>query len=473
MRKNIIGRKDELQQLKAAVKSPRAELIAVYGRRRVGKTFMIKEFFDNNFDFYATGIYEGKSKDEIRAFCEGFSPEFKENLPVIKDWMDAFMALRDYLKKRRGKIIVFLDELPWFDVPPGKFLKAFEWFWNSWGSTCKNLKLIVCGSSTTWMRNKFISGRGGLYNRTTHQIYLSPFKLHDAKLLLNSMGIKWSRGAILETYMALGGVPFYLTLLNPILTPSENINALFFEEGAPLRNEYDFLLKSLFKEYDYYKKIIDAIAQKNKGITRKEILEKSRIQDNGGLTRALKNLSDSDFIREYACYGKQSRDSLFQLTDPFLLFYKRFVEKYKGKDENYWSTHLQSPRSLAWHGIAFESVCLLHLNQIKKGLGIEGIATWAGSWNVFGKEEQAGAQIDLLIDRADKVIDICEMKYKEEALEVTKKLEKEIRERNGIFRSVSNTHKTIRNILVTPYGEKRGKYSGLFSKVITMVDLFQ
>ena len=473
MKKNIIGRKRELTLLREALLTPHAELIAVYGRRRIGKTFLVKEYFNNKFDFYATGIFEGNKKEELEAFCQGFPQDFLKTRPAIKEWLDAFITLRDYLMTKKGRTVVFLDELPWFDVPPSRFLKAFEWFWNSWGSTRSKLKLIVCGSATSWMRNKFISHKGGLYNRTTTQIYLAPFKLHETKLLLNHNGIKWTKLSILDAYMALGGVPYYLNMLRGDLSVDENINRLFFEEGSALKNEYSFLLKSLFKEDELYRRIIDTIAGKNKGLTRQEIIQLSHLQDNGRLSSALNTLIDCDFIREYSAYGKASRDSLYQVIDPFVLFYKRFVEKYKGRDERHWINNIQSQQRRSWSGIAFELVSLIHLPQIKEALGIQGIATWTGSWIYRGKEDEKGAQIDLLIDRQDKIINLCEMKYSSRLFETTKSLAKEITEREEIFAIQSGTRKSIVNILVTPVGEKNGKYKGLFSRVITMEALFK
>lgn len=473
MKKNIIGRKREMKLLGEAVSSPRAELIAVYGRRRVGKTFLIKEYFNNKFDFFATGIFEGKKKDELTSFLDGFPPEYRKKLGTITEWMEAFMALRDYLSTKKGRTIVFLDELPWFDVPPSRFLKAFEWFWNSWGSTRPKLKLIVCGSATSWMKNKFISGKGGLYNRTTAQLYLAPFKLHETKLLLNHNGIKWTKGSVLQAYMALGGVPYYLGMLKKEQSPDENINRLFFQSGAILKREYDFLLKSLFKEDEFYRKIIDAIARKNMGVTRKEIIGYSKLPDNGRLSAALKALADCDFIREYSSYGKTSRDSLFQLIDPFVLFFKRFVEKYNGYDENYWLNTLRGAKKTSWSGIAFEQVCLLHINEIKESLGISGISTWTGAWYKSGGEEKPGAQIDLIIDRQDQIINICEMKFSSRPFEITKSVKEVIMKRKEIFVDTTKTTKSISNILITPYGEKNGKYRGLFDRIITIDTLFK
>ena len=280
MIRKIIGRKKELEKLSSVFNSNKAELVAVYGRRRIGKTFLVKEFFNEKFDYYATGIFEGSKQEELDAFCDMLRQNSKDGkaIPPIETWMDAFTALRDYLKGlRKKRIIVFLDELPWFDVPSGQFLKAFEWFWNSWGSTQDNLKMIVCGSATTWMTDKFISGKGGLYNRTTERLYLAPFNLHESEALLKSNGVDWDRSLVLDAYMVFGGVPLYLSMLKKNMSLDANVDEMFFREGAPLHDEYKFLFRSLFKDSDFYMRIVDAISKKNMGITRQEIVAQAKV----------------------------------------------------------------------------------------------------------------------------------------------------------------------------------------------------
>jgi AAA+ ATPase superfamily predicted ATPase len=470
----IIGRKKELAQLQSVCDSNRAELVAVYGRRRIGKTYLIKEFFNDTFDFYATGIFGGKQQDELQAFCYVLKQMSNQSLSEIKTWMDAFMALRDYLQGlKKERIVVFLDELPWFDVPSGQFIRAFEWFWNSWGSTQDNLKMIVCGSATTWMTDKFINSKGGLYNRTTERIYLTPFDLSDSEALLRYNGIEWDRSLVLDAYMIFGGVPLYLSMLRKQLSLDANIDEMFFSEGAPLRDEYSFLFRSLFKDSEYYMRIVDVISRKNMGVSRGDIIAGAKITNNGVLTTALKNLISCDFIRKYSAYGKKERDSLYQLTDLAILFYKRFVENYNGKDEHHWTNTIDSPSRRAWSGIAFEQVCLLHIPQIKQALGIAGVQTEVSSWRYAGDEYTSGTQVDMLISRRDKTINLCEMKYSVYEYEITAKYAKELRERSAIFRSVTKTRDAIHTTLITPWGVKRNANSAIADQTITLENLFQ
>ena len=474
MRNKIIGRNNQIKVLKNAVESDNAELIAVYGRRRVGKTFLVREFFNDKFDFYATGLYKGKQKDELEAFTDMLRTKFKDDLPPVSNWMDAFRLLRDYLKslRRKKKIIVFLDELPWFDVPPGHFIRAFEWFWNSWGAAQRNLKMIVCGSSTTWMTDKFISGKGGIYNRTTVRMHLSPFNLGETRKLLLSRGIEWSEETILNAYMIFGGVPYYLSMLDRELSLDANVDNLYFSPEAPLKNEYDFLFRSLFRNSEYYNSIIDALCRKNRGLTRNEIVEYGKLSDNGALTRALKNLITSDFIRKYDPYGRKAKNALYQLTDLSILFYKRFVERNNSKDARFWTNLIESPRRRTWSGIAYEQVCLVHLPQIKEALGIEGVSTETGSWTFSGNETLEGCQIDLLIVRKDKVINICEMKYSGDDYTMTAKDAKEFRRKKEIFREATGTKDSIQLTLVTTYGLKKNKYADSVNQCIILKDLF-
>ncbi|MBR1726793.1 MAG: ATP-binding protein [Muribaculaceae bacterium] len=473
MAQAIIGREKEIMRLKAIVESDKAELVAIYGRRRVGKTFLVKEFFKGKFDFYATGIFEGKRDDQLAAFCDALSGNGKKAVPTATTWIQAFILLRNHLagiKKKR--IIVFMDELPWFDTRNSQFLKAFEWFWNSWGSTQHRLKLIVCGSATTWMTDKFINGKGGLYNRTTERMHLSPFNLHEAALLLKSNGLDWEPNRILDAYMIFGGMPLYLSMLKRELSLEANVDNLFFGEGAPLTHEYAFLLRSLFNNSDYYQRILDAISQKNMGISRQEIARSAKMSMNGSLTSALNNLISCDFIRRYSAFGKSERDALFQLTDLFILFYKRFVERYNGKDEHHWVNSIDSPARRTWTGLAFEQVCLLHVAQIKQALGIAGIQTDVCSWRHVGDAHTNGAQIDLLIARRDKTINLCEMKYADSPYEITGKLCNELRERKATFRSITGTRYALHQTMVSPYGIKPNAHAQIADQVVTLKHLF-
>lgn len=473
MESAIVGRKNEIKQLDRIVASPRAELVAVYGRRRVGKTFLVKEYFHNDFDFYVTGVYNGSRRVQLQTFARMLSEKTGTKVGKLSSWIDAFSALKQYLESLSNqRIIVFFDELPWFDTHAGKFLQAFEWFWNTYGSTKSNLKMIVCGSATTWMTDKFISGKGGLYNRTTERIYLRPFTLAEAESLLLANDIMWDRSLVLQAYMAVGGVPFYLMMLQDDLSVDANIDRLYFAEGAPLRQEFNFLFQSLFSDSELYGAIVNAIASKNIGITRADIVKLCGISDNGALTRALNNLISCDFIRKYSAFGKKKKESMYQLTDLAILFHKRFVENYDGKDSMHWTNMIDNPARRAWTGIAFEQVCLLHIPQIKRSLSIAGVQADVSAWRFVGDEYYSGFQIDMIIERRDRVINLCEMKYSDAPFEITPSYATQLRERRATFKAVTGTRSALHLTMISPYGLRRNASAGIANQIITLDDLF-
>ena len=470
--KNIIGRKHEQDILHACVESQRAEFIAVYGRRRIGKTFLVKQYFHDTFDFYTTGIYKVSKTEQLKDWQKKLRrySGTKRNRP--KDWFEAFYQLEDFLrnKKEQEKIIIFIDELPWLDTPKSNFLRALEMFWNSWASTRNGLKLIVCGSATTWMTNKLLADKGGLHNRVTRPIRLAPFSLRETEDYLQSVGIEWERQEILDAYMILGGIPFYLSLLNPEYSLSQNIDELFFGQNPILLSEYDFLFSSLFNDASLYRKIVEALATKLKGLTREELVGILKINNNGKLSEALNNLQKCDFLRSYQAFGKKEKGMLYQLSDMFTLFYLKFLKNYHGMDNHAWSNMPEGKRN-AWAGYAFEQVCILHINQLKLALGISGIACNVCSWSY--RNEQQGAQIDLIIDRSDKSIDLCEMKYCNGAYELKKDYVEWMRERRNLFRDVTGTNKSIRLTLVSAGGIKQNKYSSSIQGKVILDDLFK
>lgn len=475
---DIIGREKELHILSNICKEKEARLVAVYGRRRVGKTYLVKQFFHDEFDFFFTGSFETPMRVQLALFNDTLHRYSNQRFPVPKNWFEAFGQLRDYLSNiRKERIVVFLDELPWMETAKSMFIKAFSYFWNSWASTRNGLTLIVCGSSTSWMIDKIIGDKGGLYGRVSRSIYLAPFNLHEVEQFLRQRkGIMWNRFQILEAYMIFGGIPYYLDMLEKELPFSQNVDQLFFRNDSPLRTEYDFLFRSLFKSAAIYRHIVEVLATRNKGLTLKEIKESITDYNGGALTTALNNLCKCDFIRKYSSFGKKERGSIYQLTDLFSLYYLKFIAGKAGLDERYWSNLKENARN-AWAGYAFEQVCLHHITQIRAKLSIKGVLTNICSWS-FPKQidkdgtEWPGAQIDLLLCRGDHIIDICEMKYCQSEYTLTSDYEKRLRERANTFVHFTKTRDAIHTILVTTYGLKTNMYSGSIYETITMEDFF-
>ena len=476
----IVGRGYEQKLIKQYYDTPKSELVAVYGRRRVGKTFLVKSVLGQKFDFWFTGMYETSRKVQLQQFGKELSKYSGAEVSVPKDWFSAFDKLKSYLLAlNKDKVVVFLDELPWMDTQKSGFLSAFSYFWNMWESEKTLLKLYVCGSATTWMLDKFVGDKGGLYGRISRAVYLEPFSLGETELFLKKIKkMHMSRRQIVELYMMMGGIPYYLDMLDKDLPLSKNIDNLFFRNGAVLKNEFDFLFRSLFKESNAYKKVIESLSGTLRGMTRDEILSETKISGGGTLTTILENLCTCDFIRKYSAIGKKEKECMYQLTDLFSLYYLRFVQKNSSQDENFWSNMASSCEKNAWSGYAFEQVCLHHIWQIKNRLGINGVLSNVYSWSAKAVTDSdgtkwKGAQIDLLIDRKDDVINACEMKFVGEEYVITEAYEKTLRERITFFKHATKTKKAVQCTFVTAYGVKQNAHSDIVNNEVTMEDLFQ
>lgn len=471
MKKSIIGRSSEIRLLNEYINSEHSEFIAVYGRRRVGKTFLVKSLFQKDFAFYMTGLANSDLKNQLRNFADAFSQYFpKASTPKIKSWFEAFTLLRDNLKKVKGKKIIFIDELPWFDTVRADFVSALEHFWNSWAADQKDLKLIVCGSATSWMMNKLINNHGGLHNRVTHQIRLSPFTLKECEEFFKSRNFSMARTEIALYYMIFGGIPYYLTLLRNDESLAQNVDRLFFSEEGELRNEFKNLYKALFKQSDKYIEIVRVLAKKAKGFTRNELLNELSKESSGGISNVIADLESCGFIRRYTAFGKKSKDELVQLIDFYTLFYFNFVAERKKDSRTFWMQIQGKPAYATWCGYAFEILCLQHIQQILNALGISGIESNPCSWS--GKDEESGIQLDLLIDRIDNVINVCEMKFSELPFELNKAYYEKSLSRVNRFRSISKTRKSTMLTFVSAAGLKDNSYARQIPKVLTLGDLF-
>ena len=480
MTREIFGRNAEKAFFKQILDSGKAELIAVYGRRRIGKTFLVREYFADKFDFYCTGSLLDNKKTQLARFCQQLSSHSGQYTPQVESWDAAFSLLKNHLATIKDRpAIVFIDEFPWLDTPRSKFLSAFEIFWNSWGCMQDNLKFIACGSATTWMTNKLLGNKGGLHNRVTQRIHLGPFSLYETEQFFKSRKFAFTRQQILDAYMCLGGTPFYLEKLDNHLSVPQNIDTLFFSKNAKLADEYNFLFQSLFNDSIAYKRVIELLASKACGITRAEIVESLKITDNGVLTEILKNLESCDFIRSYTAFGKHAKETMFQMVDLFSLFYLHYVKGYRGRDEHRWSNMIDSGSKNAWSGYAFEQVCLQHINQIKQKLGISGISSDVCSWRHKGDKskgekgkKEKGAQIDLLIDRRDGVINLCEMKYANAPFLISSNYMETVKARRELFRQVTKTRKALYLTFATTCGLAPNEQRNDVQSEITLDDLF-
>lgn len=475
MNELIIGRETELKQLQNAYESNEAQLIVVYGRRRVGKTFLVNHFFNNRFDFKLTGAFKGDKQVQLDNFHSELKRQSSVDFDMPKDWQEAFWQLRDYIESlsENEKRVVFFDEMPWLDTNKSGFLEAFEYFWNSYGSAKDNLIFIVCGSATSWMVENIEQNKGGLFNRLSCRIYLEPFNLYETEKYLKSKNINWSRYTITQTYMILGGIPYYLKQLDKDLSFNANIDNLFFRKRAELWDEYDHLYNTLFSNSENYTKVVEVLSEKRQGYARSEISEKAKIADNEKLTKILNNLVDSGFVRAYPYFGMRKRNTFYQLSDYFTLFYLKFVKNNYGTDERFWSNSLDNPSRQAWEGFTFEQVCKDHFRQIKKKIGISGILCSESSWSVPKTEEHSGAQIDMLIDRRDNVISVCEMKFSNSEYSISKDYDEKLRNKMSVFKTVTKTKKALQLVMITTYGLTRGMYTNQVQCQVLLDDLFE
>jgi AAA+ ATPase superfamily predicted ATPase len=470
----VIGRKNELELLRRVKEGTSSSFIAVYGRRRVGKTFLIRNAFNNNFDFSVTGLFKVSLAQQLINFHAAllkYNPDAEGTAPP-KDWFTAFQQLTKFLESSRpGKKIIFLDELPWFDTPQSGFISALEHFWNSWASVRTDIILIVCGSAAGWMISKLINNKGGLHNRVTNRIRLEPFTLKECTEFLQSRRANFDRYQIIQLYMVMGGIPFYLEQIDGSQSAAQNINRLCFQKDGILRTEFDNLYRSLFENAGKHTAIVEALSKKTRGLTRSELIKEAKLPSGGSLTKILSELEESGFIRKYIAYGNKENNNLYQLIDFYSLFYLRFIRKSSIMDDNGWINSLDSPTQRAWSGYSFEQICLAHVKQIKHALGISGVQTTTSAW-VSNSESRA--QIDLLIDRRDHVINVCEMKFSLNTFTIDKKYAEELRNKIGAFTSEVKPRKSIYLTMITTFGLTRNQYSmSLVQNDLTMDVLFE
>jgi uncharacterized protein len=467
----LIGRKKELEALRGMLNGNRSEFVAIYGRRRVGKTYLIRTAFNNQYTFYVTGLANATTAQQITNFhvaLQKYNPSASSQIPV--NWFYAFQELIAFLEKQpEGKKVIFIDELPWFDTQGSGFIQAIEHFWNSWASARFDILLVTCGSAASWMINELLNNKGGLHNRVTKRYKILPFTLSECEQFLQAKNAVFERYEIIELFMVLGGIPFYWDEVETHLSPAQNIENICFTENGLLRREFDNLFSSLFNHSERHLVIVNALAQKAKGLTRNELIEATGKSNSGHITALLDELEESGFIRKYAPFGKKSRSSLYQLVDFYVLFYLRFIKDTPLYEGNNWV--VDSPQQRAWSGYAYEQVCLSHTACIKKALGISSVQTLTSSWR--STATPTGAQIDLVIDRRDNVVNVCEIKFSINDFSIDKKYAEDLRNKISAFKQETGTRKSVFLTFITTFGLKQNQYSiGLVQNNFTMDILF-
>jgi len=476
----IVGRKAEQKSLEKVYRSKEAEFVVVYGRRRVGKTYLVRQFFARKkcVYFQATGSHKGNLKKQLTNFVEAVSRTFLDNisLNVPKDWEEAFKILNKQLSKIEGKVVLFFDELPWMATRRSGLLEAIDYYWNQYWSTMPNLILIACGSSASWLIKKIIYNKGGLHNRVTCQIRLSPFQLFEVEEYLKNRNIELNHQHILALYMALGGIPYYLRYVEPGQTAQQTIQNLFFEKEAPLSDEFSKLFHSLFENAQSYIELIELVSQKKQGLQRSELNRVSKLSSHGGrLSARLKDLCETGFIEEYVPWGK-IKGEYYKLADEFCLFYLRWVKDQKNQrfSVDYWMQQSQKSSYNAWAGYAFEAVCMKHINQIISALKIK-TSSRIGAWQFFSKKgsEDKGAQIDLIIDRNDNAMNVCEIKHTLTPFVIDKQYAQILSQKIKVFKEKTKVEKQLFLSMVTTNGLKETMYAEeMVQGVVVLDDLF-
>ena len=470
----MIGRKEEQRLLHELAASGEPEFVVVYGRRRVGKTYLVRETFGNDFFFSYTGIANSSAAQQRKEFAKtlrehGWAPK-SGDADVPSSWFDAFDSLRDLIKKAKtnDRLLIFIDEMPWMDNRKSDFVPALEHFWNGWASARKNIMLIACGSATSWITKKIFRNKGGLYNRVTRQIALKPFTLEECSEFFASRGVSMNTQDIIESYMIFGGIPYYLRFIEKRYSLALNVDRICFGEAAPLRHEFERLMDTLFASPAKHLQVLEALHSKKKGLARETIANLIDFGNGGNLTRILLELEECGFIRKYKPFGKGKYGALYSLSDPFIAFHLTFI--CNTDSVNYWSTFIDNAGHRAWSGFAFEQVCVSHIGQIKKALGIFGVHTDVSSW--LSRSDRGGAQVDLIIDRADRVINICEIKFAKGPFEIDRAYDLALRGKIETFRNETKTRKALHLTMITTYGVKPGKYAGLVQSEVNMDELF-
>ena len=469
----MVGRDREQKILREAYASDESQFVAVYGRRRVGKTYLVRQTFNEMLTFSHSGQAKGNMQEQLYGWHLSLKDAGLPPTNPPKTWLDAFDMLKDLIRQSQAKKkIIFIDEMPWLDTPKSKFVNALEFFWNSWASGRNDILLIVCGSATSWIVNKLFKNHGGLHNRVTHRIFVQPFTLRECELYTKQRGIRLSRYDIIETYMIMGGIPFYWSFLEKGKSVAQNIDSLFFSKNGSLRYEFQELYQSLFKNPEQYINIVLCLGESRSGMTRDEIIAACHLPSSGTITTALEDLEHCGFINRTPSYNLKNR-AKYCLMDNFTLFYIKFLQSNGNIDEQFWLHNAMSAQHNAWVGLAFERVCFQHIPQIKTALGIGGVMTSVYTWRTpQSASGQPGAQIDMLIDRADNMVNICEMKFSKSPYVVNNDDSISLANKSERFADAIHHQKSINITMITVNGiADTGHWSDIHS-VVTAEDLF-
>jgi uncharacterized protein len=471
----IAGRQNEILVLEKILTKRDSSFLAVYGRRRIGKTYLIRQVYEKNMVFECTGVLEDDMSQQLENFgriLQRMNPQMQLSFPP-KTWIEAFFQLRDYLDnfKNDTKKVIFFDEIPWFEISRTGFLGALDGFWNQYCTKRTDIVLVICGSAASWIIDRVVNSRGGLHNRLTDRLLLKPFTLGETKAFFEFNNVKLKPKDITEIYMCVGGIPYYLKDIEAGYSVPQILDQLFFGDQARLKDEYQNLYASLFKNNTVHEKVVKALASKNKGLTREQIVQTSGLENNEDLTKVLEELIQCGFIRQIYPVSKVKIESLYRLIDEYTLFYFKFLVD--DTTNSSWSQLVQTPTYKIWSGYAFENLCFKHTFQIKKAMGFHGIITNEYSYVLKGNANQKGIQIDLVIDRADNCINILEIKFHNQEYEISESYGQQLLDKSVIFQEQTGTNKTVFITMLTVFGVKKNEhYLSAVTNQLLLDDLF-
>ena len=473
----LIGRHPELKVLHEAFTAGEAELVAVIGRRRVGKTFLIRRAYAGKIAFEITGLQNATKAEQLHSFTKHLQALTDSPLPLRTpdNWLDAFHLLITHLEEipNTGRKVVFFDELPWLATHRSGFLRAFGYFWNSWAST-KNMVVVICGSAASWMIRKVVRNKGGLYNRITRRIYLQPFNLAETSAYLQSRNIRLDHYQIVQLYMAMGGIPHYLKEVRPGRSAIQNVDTICFSPQGLLNDEFSALYEALFDRADRHIAIIRTLAAARYGLSRSELIQRSELSDGGGTSKVLEELVSSGFILSQRTFGHKKKETCYRLIDEYSLFYLKFIEPHQREGGGTWLQLSQSQTWQSWSGYAFEGICWRHIAQIKSAMSIAGIHSTTSTYHHRGDAEIPGVQIDLLLDRSDQVISLFELKFYRDNPLIDKQLDSALRRKLTLFRKATKTKKHLQLIWLSTFPLIDNQYStGIIDQAFDMDILFQ
>jgi len=469
----IIGRERERRVLSRCEESPKPEFVAVYGRYRVGKTFLIAEHFGNKFTFSVTGIAGGGMKEQLRVFHTALKKHFKDDVAVPKDWRQAFGLLEERLEQdiTLGKKVLFIDEIPWLDTPKSGFLAALEHFWHAFASKRQDILLIACGSAASWIIKKLLKNQGGLHNMVTETIMVEPFSLGDCEKFYRSRGIAMNRQQIAEAYMILGGIPYYMEAMDKMYGLNQNVDLLLFNKNAKLGDELSKLYNPLFRYAGNHICLAETLSKSAAGLTRQELSAASGISDGGGLSKVLDELAACGFIDSSRDFKKKKSGDYYKLADFYSLFHFKFLQKQKARSARLGSNYLSNPAHSGWRDYAFARLCQAHVRQIKQKLGISGVITQTYAFR--SSQSKDGCRIGLIIDRRDAIINLCECKYTVQPYELTANDAADLERKKAVFLQETGTKKSIHTTLISANGLVHNAYCNKIQAEITLDDLFQ